>query len=264
MNPTLHIGGLAAAAMLLAITTAGTAARADGYVAPDVVIIAEPTLEPALASVAAAWRRESGVPVHIFASPTDLLLEQIAHGVRSDIVVGEGDAALAGALTRQLVKPAPRGGGWRNRLVVARRTADRAPIALARGADLATMTGGAPLALADAPASEDGVSAKAALVSLGLWDGVGAHALGTADTADAVFLLTHGKAGAALVYATDVVAHPALAVAATVPDDAYPPVTYWWAETRQARSARTDDFEAFLEGTSARDLLGAAGLEVSK
>ena len=62
----------------------------------------------------------------------------------------------------------------------------------------------------------------------------------------------------------EVVENPALAVAATVPDDAYPPVTYWWAETRQARSARTDDFAAFLEGTSARDLLGAAGLEVSK
>jgi ABC-type molybdate transport system substrate-binding protein len=263
MTMASNIRALAASAVMLAVALAGAAARADGYVAPDVVVLAEPTLVPALASVAAAWRRESGVPVHIFASPTDLLVEQIAHGVRSDIVVGEGDAALSGALARQLLKPAPRGGGWRNRLVVARRTADRAPIALARGADLAAMTGGAPLALADAAASEDGVLAGAALASLGLRDGAGAQALGTVDTADAVFLLTHGKAGAALVYATDVVAHPALAVAATMPDDAYPPIIYWWAETRQVRSARADDFAAFLGGASARDLLGAAGLGIS-
>lgn len=251
-------------AALCAVAIAGTAARADGYVAPDVVVIAEPTLLPALKSVAAAWRHESAVPAHIFASPTDLMLEQIAHGVRSDIVVGEGDAAFAGALARDLVKPAPRGGGWRNRLVIARGTTDRAPIMLARTTDFATLTGGAPLAIADAAVSADGVVVKTALAALGLWDSIGTHAIGTADTQDATYLLMHGKAGAALVFATDVAAHPALAVAATLPDDAYPPVTYWWAETHQVRSARADDFAAFLRGAEAGSLLGAAGLEVAK
>jgi molybdate transport system substrate-binding protein len=251
--------------LLLATIIAGaaTGARADGYVAPDVVVIAEPTLVPALRSVAAAWRGESGVRTHIFASATDLAIAQIAHGVRSDVIVGEGDTALAAALARDLVKATPRGGGWRNRLVVARLSADRPPMALARGADLKGLGGGEPWAVADAPTSTDGALSHAALASLGLDGAVGAHVIGTAGTEDAVYLLTHGKAGAALVFATDVAAHPSIAVAATVPDQAYPPVTYWWAETHQVRSARADDFAAFLAGDAAKKLLHAAGLEVA-
>jgi molybdate transport system substrate-binding protein len=122
----------------------------------------------------------------------------------------------------------------------------------------------APIALADPPASDDGVAAQAALTSLGLWDGAKAHAIGTADTGDAAFLLAHKQAGAALVFATDVAADPDLAVAATLPDEAYPPVTYWWAETRQVRSAHADDFAVFLRTPQAQARLRAAGLEIAK
>src|SRR5690349_13367338 len=108
-------------ALVLAAVTATRAARADEYIAPDVVVFCEPTLEPVLAEIGALWRRRGGAPVRIFAAPTPLLLEQVGHGIRCDIVIGEGDAGASTALERHLIRPETRFGGWRNRLVVAQR-----------------------------------------------------------------------------------------------------------------------------------------------
>jgi hypothetical protein len=41
-------------------------------------------------------------------------------------------------------------------------------------------------------------------------------------------------------------------------------VTYWWAETRQVRSAHADDFAVFLRTPQAQARLRAAGLEIAK
>src|SRR5215831_10996932 len=80
--------------------------RAEYRVAPDVVVSCEPTLQHALSDLGAVWRKQSGIQVHIFASPTAALLEQVSHGARSDVLIGEGDSAAAGAGERHLIKPA--------------------------------------------------------------------------------------------------------------------------------------------------------------
>lgn len=257
---------IACIALLLSATILGgaTQAIAQNGVAPDVVIIAEPTLKPALTAVGEAWQAKTGFPVHVFGAPTWQILEQIAHGIRCDIVVGEGGAALADALARKLVKSDRQGSGWRNRLVVAKHAGGAAPIILARDSNLVGLAGGGPIAIVDPPVSSDGVFFQKALTSLGLWDGLQAHAVGTDSTAEAVYRLVHNKATLALVYATDIVARPGLAVAATVPDDAYPPIVYWRAEAGQAYSPKTDAFFAFLGDPAAQAALRAAGLEVPK
>jgi molybdate transport system substrate-binding protein len=249
--------------MLAAVAAAGTA-RADEYIAPDVVVFCEPTLQHALGQIAALWRRRSGAPVRIFAAPTALLLEQIGHGIRSDFIIGEGEAAAETAVQRRLIKPETRFGGWRNHLVVAQRGAALAAAELSRASDLVILAGAGSIALVDPPVAVSGAYSRQALDSLGLWDGLQGHALGVVDTQEAAFLLDDGKARLAMVYATDVAAHPGLAIVARFPDDAYPAIVYWGAQTQQVRSPRADDFAAFLRRPEAQEQLRKAGLEVAQ
>ena len=237
------------------VGTISVPARADYPVAPDVVVFCEPTLQHAVADVAALWRKETGVAVRIFTSPTWALLQQISHHARDDVVIGEGDSTAAQATERQLIKAETLQRLWRNRLVVA-------ALAKAGSVNLAGLAGKAPIAVVDPPVAVAGAEGEKALQSLGLWDAVQANAVGVVDTADAAFLLEQGRVRLALVYTTDVAADPSFAVADRLPDAAYSPLVYWIAKTEHSLSPNAGKFIAFLQGPRAQQRLRADGLEV--
>jgi len=62
---------------------------------------------------------------------------------------------------------------------------------------------------------------------------------------------------------TDVAADPSLASAGLLPEDSYPPVRYWIAETSVALSPNATAFLAFLQKPEARQKLREDGLEVT-
>jgi molybdate transport system substrate-binding protein len=247
-------------APVIALLLLSLPAHAQFVVAPDVVVYCEPTLRPVVAEIAKAWRRESGVPVRLFAAPTAAILEQIGHRARADLIIGEGEAAGAAAAERHIIKPETRRPLWRNRLVVAAR-GEAAPLV---PADLATQLGAAPVAIVDPPVGSAGVNSRAALAALGLWPKLERHAVGVIDTADAAFLLTHGTVSFAVLYASDVAASPGFNIAAPLPDAAYPPVLYWMVETQNQLSPETAAFATFLRETPAQQAARAAGLEVMR
>lgn len=227
---------------------ATTPARADYVVAPDVVLFCEPTLQPALAGIAAAWRQQTGIPVHLFPSPTQLMLAQLARHPRSDLILGEGSAAAAAAATQNLIKAETRFALWRGKLVVAALDAQSASSSAtpALVEPLATLAGKVSIALVDPWAAKAGAESRKLLEAQGLWDRVQRQAVGTVDTADAALLLAQGKVRLALIYATDVAANPHFAIADELPEDSEDPVTYWVAQTRNVLSPNAEKFEAFL------------------
>jgi molybdate transport system substrate-binding protein len=237
------------------VGTISVPAHADYPVAPDVVVFCEPTLQHAVTDVAALWRKETGVPVRIFTSPTWALLQQISHHARDDVVIGEGETTAAEATERQLIKAETLQRLWRNRLVVA-------ALAKAGSVNLAGLAGKAPIAIVDPPVAVAGAEGEKALQSLGLWDAVQANAVGVVDTADAAFLLEQGKVRLALVYATDAAADPSFAVADRLPDASYSPIVYWVAETQHSLSPNAGKFIAFLHQADTQERLRADGLEV--
>ncbi|HXZ02852.1 MAG TPA: substrate-binding domain-containing protein [Stellaceae bacterium] len=248
---------LPALVLAMAALLPAAAARADFIVAPDVVVYCEPTLRPVLAGIAAAWRHDTGVPVHLLTSPTAAMLEQIGHRARADLIIGESDAAAAAAAERRLIKPETRASLWRNRLVVAQAKSAPAP-----SGDAAERIGDGPIAIVDPPIGSAGSDSRRALAALGLWPALERRTIGTIDTADASFLLAEGRVQRAVLYASDLAAAPGLAAAASLPDTAYPPIVYWLAQTANALSARTADFAAFLRQPPAAERARAAGLEV--
>ncbi len=249
---------LSALAPVLAALLLVAPARAEFVVAPDVVVYCEPTLRPVLAEIAADWRRQTGVPVHLFTSPTAAMLEQIGHRARADLIIGESDAAASMAVERKLIKPETRVTLWRNRLVVAALAA----AAPAPASDAAAGIGAGPIAIVDPPIGAAGRDSRQALAALGVWPALEKTTVGVVATADASFLLEQGRVQRAVLYASDVAAAPALAVAATLPDAAYPPVVYWLAETHNQLSPKAAGFAAWLRQKPAGERARDAGLEV--
>jgi molybdate transport system substrate-binding protein len=242
-------------AIAFSVGAASVPAHADYPVAPDVVVFCEPTLRHAVTDIAASWRKETGVPVRIFTSPTWALLQQIAHHARDDVVIGEGDTTAARAIEQKLIKAETLQRLWRNRLVVA-------ALAKAGAVNLAGLAGKEPIAIVDPPVAVAGAEGEKALQSLGLWDAVQANAVGVVDTADAAFLLEQGKVRLALVYATDVTADPSFTVADRLPDASYSPIVYWVAEPEHSLSPNAGKFIDFLHQSNAQERLRADGLEV--
>jgi molybdate transport system substrate-binding protein len=250
------------ALLVLAGLGAAGPARADYPVAPDVVVFCEPTLQHALSDLGGLWRSETGIKTRVFTAPTTaLLLAEIAHGARDDVVIGEGDANAAAAKNQQLIKPDSLHPLGRNRLVIAALSSTAATAD--SGDSLASIAGKETVAIVDPWAAAAGADSKQALQSLGLWQKVSAKAVGVVGTADAAYLLTQGKVRLAVVYATDVAANPAFTIVQKLPEASYSPVVYWVAETAHALSPNTAKFTEFLRSSAARDRLRADGLEVS-
>ena len=235
-------------------------AQAEYRVAPDVVVFCEPTLHRTLTNLGALWRKQSGIPLRIFASPTPALLEQVSHGARSDLLIGEGDSAAVAAGERHLIKPATLEQLWRNQLVVAALRVENAKAGASR--NLAALAGKEPIAIVDPLAATAGAGSEKALQALGLWQLVSSKSLGVVGTEDAVYLVIEGKVPLAIVYATDAAANPALVVTDKLSPDSYGPIVYWAAQTEHALSPNAAKFIAFLREPQARQQAQADGLEV--
>ena len=249
MTPAPKIAVLCVAALV-----ATTASAHAGYpVAPDVVVFCEPTLRHTVVDLGALWHSETGISVRVFTSPTPAILEQIAHRGRSDLVIGEGDAAAAAAIERQLVVPATLRRLWANRLVVA---------GMSPTSNLTALAGKAPVAIVDPWAALAGADGEKALQTLGLWNAVRANSIGVVDTADASFLLATGKVQLAVLYMTDVAANPAFAITDSLPPASDAPIAYWAAETYHAMSPNVAKFAAFLHSSEADERAKADGLTV--
>jgi len=242
------------------VVAPGSAAGA-GERAPDVVLLCEPTLHSVMSSAADLWRRATAVPVRIFTARSDLLVEEIARGARCDLVVLTGDDVIESATRRNLVVTGSPFAAWRNRLVIARRGPSNHVVALTAGGDLLALLGGGRLAVADETVSAAGVKSRAALESLGQWASLQDRLRGAESTPGVAFLLATLKAEFGMVYTTDVMADPALSIAATLPVDGDQETVCWLARAGNEAVAGAPLLWSFLRGTEARSAIEAGGLE---
>jgi molybdenum ABC transporter molybdate-binding protein len=251
------------ASVLLAASLAP--ARADYPVAPDVVVFCEPTLQPLMTALGERWQRETGIPVRVFAAPTWANLAQLERHTRDDVIIGEGDTALAKAIAEQLIDSKSVQRLWRNKLVAATTSDD---LKAARTAfpsmpvNLTALAGKTAIAIVDPGVPPAGKQTEEALRALGLWEAVRAKSIGVLGTADAAYLLSEGTVELAVLYVSDTSAHPDLAITDTLPTGAGEPIVYWAARTQGALSPNTVKFLDFLQRPLVRDQGKEAGLEL--
>ena len=237
----------------LASTLAAPSARAEFTYAPDIVLFCSPTLAAPLRAAGDTFQSQSGVPVHILAPPDRISAAQLERGERNDICILLAPVA-AHLAQAGLVDLQPAIGTWRNRLVIARLGAGPAPI---DAVGLLASDSTARLGVVDP--SDNAVTDTAALLAR---LGVATSRLeGAVDTPDVAFQLAHRAVDLGLVFATDATAGP-FTIAATIPDEAYPPVRYAAVLNRHVLSRNAAAFLAFLATPPARAPLTRSGLEI--
>ena len=218
---------------LLAILILGVRPAAQD--ASSVLVFAAASLKGALDEVAGLVQQRTGVAMKASYAATSLLAKQIEEGAPADIFFSADERWMDYAVERKLVVTASRVDVVGNRLVLIA-PKDRAPaLTIAPGFALAQALGGGRLAVADPVNVPAGRYGKAALTTLGVWDSV-ANRLAPADNVRAALaFVARGEVPLGIVYASDVVAEPGVAVVGTFPASTHPPIVYPAALTVRAK-----------------------------
>src|SRR5258706_11798115 len=112
-----------------------------------------------------------------------------------------------------------------------------ATIELKPGLDIVKALAGAKLAMANVDAVPAGKYGKAALATLGAWDGVKDKVAQAENVRAALLLVARGEAPFGIVYSTDAAAEPNVRIVGAFPEGSHPPIVYPAAVTRDAKSA---------------------------
>jgi molybdate transport system substrate-binding protein len=240
---TLKRRGLLLTVPALPLVALAAPAQAESN---DLILNCDPALATPMAAAAELFAQTHGRRVNIFPTPPGLILPQIARHIQNDLVITRTSAIADAIVGGTIAASAPRGGQWRNRLVIARRV----------GATESVVTG--RIAVADATPGSD-MDGPAILRTLKLKQD---KIWGVIDTDEVAYLLLRGQVDVGLLHMTDIRANPGLEVVATVPDSAAPPIIYGIAVTKLSRRPHPDAFIASLLSPEGAAVLQSAGLEM--
>jgi molybdate transport system substrate-binding protein len=251
-----------AALMLIGPQLAGAAhlpAKAQGG---DIVVFAAASLKTALDAVNAQWQKATGRKAVISYAASPALAKQIEQGAPAQVFISADLDWMDYLAQKNLIKPETRSNLLGNRLVLIAPRDRAQPLEVAQGFDLIGRLATGRLALANVEAVPAGKYAKAALIKLGVWDGVAAKTAQTENVRAALLLVSRGEAPAGIVYQTDAASDANVAIIGTFPEDTHPPIVYPVALTAAAAHPDARAFLAFLTSGEAKPLFRAHGFTV--
>jgi molybdate transport system substrate-binding protein len=214
--------------------------------ADDITVFAAASLKTALDQVAADWQAATGDTVTLVYGGTPAMAKQIEQGAPADIFIAASTDWMDYVVDAGLMQAGSRRDILGNTLVLIG-APGAAPVDLAPGLDLEALLHGGKLSMALVDSVPAGQYGKAALTTLGLWDGVAAQVAQSENVRAALALVAAGEAPLGIVYGSDAVAEPQVSVLATFAPDTHPPIIYPAALTATA----TDGAAAFLDGLTA-------------
>jgi molybdate transport system substrate-binding protein len=231
---------------------------ANSQPAAPVTVFAAASLTDSLKLVAEAYRAKTGVTVTLSFGASSTLARQIEQGARADVFLS-ADADWMDYLQKMgLIAERTRKDLLGNRLVLVAASNARPAPTIAPHFDLAGALGDGRLALADPASVPAGKYAKAALIALGVWDGVSSKIAAAENVRVALEYVARGEAPYGIVYATDAKVAPSVRVAGIFPADSHLPIVYPAALTKTA-SPEAKAFLDFLSSAQARAIFEKAG-----
>ena len=248
------------ALLLIAVSLASTAARAQDDA--GLTVFAAASLKEALDDAAAAYRKQTGVPVRVSYAASSALARQIEQGAPADVFFSADLEWMDYLQQRNRLDVATRRSLLGNRLVLIAPRASKARVDLNRPATLLAALGGGRLAIGQTRTVPAGKYAKASLESLSLWNGVRPRLAESESVRAALMLVARGETPLGIVYASDAKAEPGVRVVATFPEDSHPPIVYPVAALRGARAAQAARFVQWLGSPAADALFTKRGFAV--
>lgn len=248
------------ALLLIAVSLAPTAARAQDDA--GLTVFAAASLKEALDDAAAAYRKQTGVPVRVSYAASSALARQIEQGAPADVFFSADLEWMDYLQQRNRLDVATRRSLLGNRLVLIAPRASKAQVDLKRPATLLAALGDGRLAVGQTRTVPAGKYAKASLESLSLWNGVRPRLAESESVRAALMLVARGETPLGIVYASDAKAEPGVRVVATFPEDSHPPIVYPVAALRGARAAQAARFVQWLGSPAADALFTKRGFAV--
>lgn len=248
------------ALLLIAVSLAPTAARAQDDA--GLTVFAAASLKEALDEAAAAYRKQTGVPVRVSYAASSALARQIEQGAPADVFFSADLEWMDYLQQRNRLDVATRRSLLGNRLVLIAPRASKARVDLKRPATLLAALGDGRLAVGQTRTVPAGKYAKASLESLSLWNGVRPRLAESESVRAALMLVARGETPLGIVYASDAKAEPGVRVVATFPEDSHPPIVYPVAALRGARAAQATRFVQWLASPDADALFTKRGFAV--
>ena len=242
---------LAAALALIALPAA----------AEDVSVFAAASMKTALDQAAADFQAATGNTVTISYAGSNALAKQIIEGAPADIFVSAAVNWMDEVEKAGLIAPDSRRDLLGNTLVLVAHD-DVPATGITRDLDLKAMLGEGKQAMALVDAVPAGQYGKAALESLGLWEGVAPSVAQADNVRAALALVATGEAPYGIVYATDARAEPRVHVVGTFPQDSYPPAIYPAALLTGAADPADRAFFDALSSDAADAIFAGQGFKV--
>ena len=220
--------------------------------ARDVVVFAAASLKNALDDASAAWTRETGRRVVISYAASNALAKQIEAGAPADLFFSADLDWMDYAASKGLVRPESRVNLLGNALVLIAPKGSALQVSPQPGLDLAAVLGSDRLAMGHVDAVPAGKYGRAALETLGAWNGVRDRIAQTDNVRAALILVSRGEAPLGIVYRTDAASDPNVRIVATFPEGSHPPIVYPVALTAESSHPDAASLLAFLRSDKAK------------
>lgn len=218
--------------------------------AQPILVYAAVSLTNVLDEVARAYLRETGRPVKLSYASSAILARQIEAGAEPDVFFSADTEWMDYLQKRNLIAPGTRVDLLTNRLVLIAPTDNAARIVIAPNFGLVDALDGRRLSMADPDSVPAGKYARAALVTLGVWDQVADRIVRADNVRAALAFVARGDAPLGIVYATDARLEKGVRVVDEFPEGSHPPIVYPVAATAHSRENARSYLE-YLQGKSA-------------
>jgi molybdate transport system substrate-binding protein len=240
-----------------ALVFASLPAAADDHI----TVFAAASLTNALQDIGQRYEAKTGGKIVFSFAASSLLARQIEASSGADIFFSADTQWMDYLDSRGVLAPGTRRNLLGNRLVLIEPANLNTSITIAKNFPLAKALGDGRLALADPDTVPAGKYARAALVSLGVWDSVAGHLAPAENVRVALAYVARGECTFGIVYETDARIEPRVRIAGIFPETSHPPIVYPVALTKDAKP-EAKLFLDYLSNSEARAIFEKYGFTV--
>lgn len=242
--------------VVLALALGWAPARAQEN--SEYLVFAAASLANVLQDIGARYESQTGNEIVFSFAGSMTLARQIEASSGVDVFISADLESMDYLESRGLIVSRTRKDLLRNELVLVAPADSTVQAEIAPGFDLGSLLGTGRLAVANTLSVPAGRYARAALVSLGEWEGVSNALAEAEDVRAALALVARAEAPLGIVYLTDAMVESRVRIVARFPASSHPLILYPAALTAEARPG-AGTFLDFLEGKEAQALFESAG-----
>lgn len=227
--------------------------------AETITVFAAASLKTVLDALSADYAAQSPHELRLSFAGSSALARQIQLGAPADVFISANPGWMDVLQEDSLLVPDSRIDVIGNRLVVIAPAPEASPLDLLQPEAVSDRLSNGPLAMALVAAVPAGIYGKEALEALGHWPAVAQDVAQTDNVRAALALVSAGEAPLGVVYASDVMADPDVAIVAEIPASAHVPIIYPGAVIDGGQQDAATDFLRFLKTPEAQAVFAAQG-----